>query len=101
MLSHLASSASFFNLASSARLAGDLCFASTGGFCEGKMVSMNCSICKVRQQKSLAGTLQPLMTYLPAGNADFQEVGVVWIVLLMDLASIPLKHVADHLQVLR
>ena len=48
IVSHRDSSASFWRRAASSALTG-LFFSSAGGFCDGKMLSMNCSICKPSQ----------------------------------------------------
>ena len=40
-------------------------------------------------------------TYPAQRNTDLEEIGVVWVVLLTDLARIPPKHFANKLQILR
>src|SRR5262249_21378846 len=76
------------------------------GLCEGKRVSMNCSICRSLSQHTTSrrrgGGLIFLLIflYLSAGDADGQVVGVAGVVLPVYPPGVAAERVAQHAQVL-
>ena len=96
MLSHLASLACALSLAASSTLAGF--FTSSGGFCDGKMVSINCSVCTAGQR---VASLMSKFNHLSTCDANLEEVRVVRVVPLVYPAQISLERFAKYLQVLR
>lgn len=100
--SHLASSRALAAAGSSSFLASGVAAAAAlwraFGSCDGNIDSMNCSTCL---ESALESHCERNYSYLAACDADLEEVGILWCVLLVYLPDKTGEDFANFLEVLR